>query len=153
MTLTRWQRPLLWDTERHLSTLRDEIDQLFESPLSLLHNASQPFSNGWVPALDVYEDKDHLFVRAEVPGMNKDEIDISVHDGVLTVSGERNLAAEHEKAEAHRVERFVGRFQRSINLPHPVDLANVSATYRDGILAITLPKAEEAKPKQITIHE
>jgi HSP20 family protein len=133
--------------------LREEINQLFESPLSLLENASQPFSSGWVPPLDVYEDKDHLFVRAEVPGMKKDEIDISLHEDVLTLSGERKLDKEYEKSVPHRVERFVGHFQRSINLPQPVDIANVRAIYRDGILAITLPKAEEAKPKQITIHE
>jgi HSP20 family protein len=153
MTLTRWQTPLLSNTASHLSSLRDEIDQLFESPFALLESASQPFSSGWVPALDVYEDKDHLFVRAEVPGMKKDEIDISLHDSVLSLSGERKLDNDYKKAQPHRVERFVGRFQRSINLPHPVDVANVNATYRDGILAITLPKAEEAKPKQITIHE
>jgi len=151
MTLTRWQRPQFWDTARQLSSLRDEIDRLFESPLSWLENGSQPFSGGWAPAIDVYEDKDHLFVRAEVPGLKKDEIDISLHEGVLTLSGERKLEKEYDKAQSHRVERFVGRFQRSITLPHPVDAKNVRATYKDGILAVTLPKAEEAKPKQISV--
>jgi len=151
MTLTRWQRPHLWDTARHLSSLRDEIDRLFESPLSWFENGSQPFSSGWVPAIDVYEDKDHVFVRAEVPGIKKDEIEISLHEGVLTLSGERKLEKDYEKANSHRVERFAGRFQRSITLPHPVDAAKVRATYKDGILAVTLPKAEEAKPKQISV--
>jgi HSP20 family protein len=151
MTLTRWQRPQFWDTARQLSSLRDEIDRLFESPLSWFENGSQPFSGGWVPAIDVYEDKDHVFVRAEVPGMKKDEIDISLHEGVLTLSGERKLEKEYDKAQSHRVERFVGRFQRSITLPHPVEAKNVRATYKDGILAVTLPKAEEAKPKQISV--
>ena len=150
MTLTRWQRPRLWD-ERQLSSLRDEVARLFESPLSLFEDGSQPFSSGWVPAMDVYEDKDNVFVRAEVPGMKKDEIDISLHEGVLTLSGERKLEKEHDKAQTHRVERFVGRFQRSITLPHPVDAARVRATYKDGILAVTLPKSEEAKPKQISV--
>jgi HSP20 family protein len=149
MTLTRWQRA--WDSARQLSSLRDEIDRLFESPLAWLENGSQPFSGGWTPAIDVYEDKDHVFVRAEVPGMKKDEIDISLHEGVLTLSGERKLEKEYDQSETHRVERFVGRFQRSISLPSPVDAAKVRATYKDGILAITLPKAEEAKPKQITV--
>jgi HSP20 family protein len=151
MTLTRWQRPHLWDTARHLFSLRDEIDRLFDSPLSLFENGSQPFSNGWAPAIDVYEDKDNLFVRAEVPGMKKDEIEISLHEGVLTLSGERKLEKEYEKANSHRAERFAGRFQRSLTLPHPVDGAKVRATYKDGILAVTLPKAEEAKPKQISV--
>lgn len=90
-------------------------------------------------------------MRAEVPGMKKDEIDISLHEGVLTLSGERKLEKEYEKAEGHRVERFVGRFQRSITLPSQVDATKVRATYRDGILAVTLPKAEQAKPKQISV--
>jgi HSP20 family protein len=128
--------------------LREEIDRLFESPAE---NGSQPFSSGWVPAVDVYEDKDYLFVRAEVPGMKKEEIDISLHEGVLILSGERKLEKEYANAESHRIERFVGRFQRSINLPQPVDAANVRASYKDGILAVALPKAEEAKPKQISV--
>src|SRR5688572_7211409 len=151
MTLTRWTRPD-WTPARQLSSLRDEIDRLFESPLAWFENGSQPFSSGWVPAIDVYEDKDHVFVRAEVPGMKKDEIEISLHEGVLTLSGERKLEKEYEQAQSHRVERFAGRFQRSITLPSPVDAAKVRATYKDGILAATLPKAEEAKPKQITVN-
>jgi HSP20 family protein len=147
MTLTRWKRANHWE---QLSSLRDEIDRLFGAPLGWFENGSQPFRGGWVPAIDVYEDKDHVFVRAEVPGMKKDELEISLHEGVLTLSGERKL--EDDKAEAHRVERFAGRFQRSISLPSPVDGAKVRATYKDGILAITLPKAEEAKPKQITVN-
>ena len=147
-TLTRWKRGN-WDSARQLSSLREEIDRLFESPLSWFENASQPFSSGWIPAIDLYEDKDNVFVRAEVPGMKKEEIDISLHEGVLTLSGERKL--DYEKAESHRVERFVGRFQRSITLPSPVDAAKVRATYKDGILAVTLPKSEEAKPKQISV--
>src|SRR4026207_616764 len=109
MTLTRWKRGN-WDSARQLSSLRDEIDRLFESPLSWFENVSQPFTSGWVPAIDLYEDKDHVFVRAEVPGMKKEEIDISVHEGVLTLSGERKLEKDYEKAEGHRVGRFVGRF-------------------------------------------
>src|SRR5688572_25069612 len=149
MTLTRWQRANHWN---ELSSLRDEIDRLFGTPLAWFESASQPFSGGWNPAIDVYEDKDNVFVRAEVPGMKKDEIDISLHEGVLTLSGERKLEKEYDKAQTHRVERFAGRFQRSISLPSPVDAAKVRAAYKDGILAITLPKAEEAKPKQITIN-
>ena len=151
MTLTRWQRPN-WDPARQLSTLREEIDRLFESPLAWFENGSQPFSSGWAPAIDVYEDKDSVFVRAELPGMKKDEIDISLHEGVLTLSGERKLEKDYEKADSHRTERFVGRFQRSVTLPAPVESGKVRATYKDGVLAVTLPKAEEAKPKQITVN-
>ncbi|MCI0745107.1 MAG: Hsp20/alpha crystallin family protein [Verrucomicrobia subdivision 3 bacterium] len=152
MTLTRWQRPGYWDPVRQLSTLREEIDRLFESPLSWLENGSQPFSSGWLPAIDLYEDKDNVFVRVELPGIKKEEIDISLHEGVLTLSGERRFDKEFDEAETHRMERFAGRFQRSISLPAPVDAAKVRATYKDGVLAITLPKQEEAKPKQIAVN-
>ena len=154
MTLTRWHRPeLSWSPFRQLSSLRDEIDRLFEAPLSSLTELSQPFSGGWVPALDLYEDKDNYVVKMELPGMNKEGIDISLHDGVLSVSGERKDEQKHEDSETYRSERFFGRFQRSITLPATVDGSKVNASYQDGILTITLPKAEEAKPKQITINE
>jgi HSP20 family protein len=154
MTLTRWHRPeLSWSPFRQLSSLRDEIDRLFEAPLSSLTELSQPFSGGWVPALDLYEDKDNYVVKMELPGMSKEGIDISLHDGVLSVSGERKDEQKHEDGETYRSERFFGRFQRSITLPASVDGSKVNASYQDGILTITLPKAEEAKPKQITINE
>src|SRR5436190_17632561 len=90
MALVRWQRPetARWDPFRQLSTLRNEIDRLFEEPFSFL-GETQPFMSGWSPALDVFEDKDNLVVKAELPGMRKDEIEISLHDNVLSLSGER----------------------------------------------------------------
>src|SRR5437867_5134291 len=119
MRLTRWQRPELtvWDPFRRLSSLRDEIDRLFESPLSALTEATQPFLSGWLPAVDLFEDKDNLTVKAELPGMKKEEIDISLHDGVLTLSGERKAETKHEDAEVCRSERFLGRFHRTLALP------------------------------------
>jgi HSP20 family protein len=154
MTLTRLHRPALsWSPFRQLSSLRDEIDRLFEAPLSSLTELSQPFSGGWVPALDLYEDKDNYVVKMELPGMNKEGIDISLHDGVLSISGERKEEEKHEDAETYRSERFFGRFQRCITLPATVDGSKVNASYTDGILTVTLPKSEEAKPKQITINE
>jgi HSP20 family protein len=153
MKLTRWQRPeLTWTPFRQLSTLRDEIDRLFDAPLSSLTELSQPFSSGWVPALDLSEDKDNYVVQMELPGMNKEAIDISLHEGVLSISGERKEEEKHEAHEAYRSERFFGRFQRSVTLPAAVDAEKVSAAYKDGILTVTLPKTEEAKPKQITIN-
>lgn len=154
MRLTRWQRPQLtvWDPFRQLSSLRDEIDRLFESPLSTLTEATQPFLNGWSPAVDVSQDKDNITLRAELPGMKKEEIDISLHDGVLTLSGERKAEQTHEEADACRSERFLGRFQRTLTLPSLVDADKAKASYKDGILTVVLPKAEEAKPKQIEVN-
>jgi len=149
--LTRWQRPEVgWPTFGRLSSLRDEIDRLFEAPLAEFARGSHLLS-GWTPALDVFEDKDNVIVKAELPGMKKDEIEVSLHDGTLNISGERKNESKLENAEVYRAERFVGRFQRSVSLPTPVAADKVSAQYKDGILTINLPKTEEAKPKHIDV--
>jgi len=153
MTLTRWHGSDGFQLSpfRHLSTLRDQIDRLFESPLSELTHASQQFLSGWMPAVDVYEDKDKVTVKAELPGLRKEDIDISLHDGVLAISGERKQEDRPQEAEQYRSERFMGRFQRLLTLPAAVNADQVKATYKDGILYVTLPKAEEAKPKHIEV--
>jgi len=133
-----------------LSDLRDEIDRLFEMPLAELSRTS-PLLSGWTPPIDVHEDKDNLVVTAELPGMKKDEIEISLHDNALTISGERKGEREFKDAEVYRAERFVGRFQRTITLPTPVAADKVKAQYKDGVLVVTLPKTEEAKPKRIDV--
>jgi HSP20 family protein len=134
-----------------LTDLRDEIDRLFEGPLAQLARGSQLLS-GWSPALDIYEDKDNLFVKVELPGMKREDIDVSLHEGTLSISGERKGESKLENAEVYRAERFVGRFQRTVALPTPVAADKVKAQYKDGVLAITLPKTEEAKPKQIDVN-
>ena len=152
-SLTRWQRLGLatWPGFGRLTDLRDEIDCLFESPLSEMARTSQLLS-GWTPALDLYEDKDNLFVKVELPGMKREEIDVSLHDGSLSISGERKSEQKHEDADVYRGERFFGRFQRTVTLPTPVAADKVKAQYKDGILTITLPKTEEAKPKHIDVN-
>lgn len=151
-SLTRWQRPHLatWPGFGQLTSLRDEIDRLFDAPLAELARTSQLLS-GWTPALDMYEDKDNVYVRAELPGMKKEDIDVSLHNGSLSISGERKNQEEFKDAEVYRSERFVGRFQRTVTLPTPVAADKIKAQYKDGILSVTLPKAEEAKPKQIDV--
>lgn len=134
------------------SSLRNEINRLFESPWGGTSPASQLFDEGWVPALDLYEDRDNLMVKAELPGLNKEAIEISLHDGTLTISGERKSEDRKEEAGAYRSERFFGRFHRTLSLPKAVDGAKVQATYKDGVLTVTLPKAEEAKPRQIQVN-
>lgn len=151
--LTRWQRPELatWPGFGRLTSLRDEIDRLFETPLAGLTQSSQLLS-GWTPALDMYEDKDNMYVRAELPGMKKEEIDLSLHNDMLSISGERKQENKFGDAEVYRAERFFGRFQRTITLPTSVAADKVKAQYKDGILMITLPKTEEAKPKHINVN-
>jgi len=153
MSLIRYQAPELstWPTFGRLSNLRDELDTLFELPFwSNFGRQTQLFS-GWTPALDLYQNNDNLIAVVELAGMRKEDIEISLHDGMLAISGERKSGTpEGDKAE--RTERYTGKFRRSITLPSRVDANKVSATYKDGILTITLPKAEEAKPKQIQVN-
>lgn len=150
-SLARWQRPdLTWPTFGRLTNLRDEIDRLFEVPLAELAHTSQLLS-GWTPAFDVFEDKDNFYVRAELPGMRKEDIDLSLHNGSLSVSGERKSEEKLKDAEVYRTERFFGRFQRTITVPAEVAVDKIKAQYKDGILSVTLPKAEEAKPKHIDV--
>jgi HSP20 family protein len=151
--LTRWQRPTLpvWQGFGRLTDLRDEIDRLFEAPMAELARGSQLLS-GWTPALDLYEDKDNLYVKAELPGMKREDIEVSLHDGTLSISGERKNESKHEDADIYRSERFFGRFQRTVTLSSPVAPDKVKAQYKDGILTVTLPKTEEAKPKHIEVN-
>jgi HSP20 family protein len=92
-----------------------------------------------------------MIATVELPGMRKEDIEISLHDGTLTISGERKHKSSASGENAERTERYIGRFRRSIALPTSVEVSKVSATYLDGILTVTLPKAEEVKPKQIQV--
>jgi HSP20 family protein len=153
MSISRYQAPELstWPTFGRLSNLRDELDPLFELPFwSNFGRQTQLFS-GWTPVLDLYENNNNLIAVIELPGMRKEDIEVSLHDGMLTIAGERQSHTE-EGHQAERSERYVGKFRRSISLPTRVDASKVNATYKDGILMITLPKAEEAKPKQIQVN-
>jgi len=152
MNVIRWQQPTLtaWPRFGRLTDLRDEIDRLFDGTLAEFTQSSNLLS-GWTPAFDVYEDKDNFTVVAELPGMTKEDIEVSLHNGSLSVSGERKSDSKREDAEVYRAERFFGRFQRTITLPTTVAGDKVKAQYKDGVLTITLPKTEEAKPKQIDV--
>ena len=152
MNLIRYQNPELtsWPSLDQWVSLRDNLNSLVEAPFwSGFGRSGQLFSN-WSPALDLYQNNDNVVAVVELPGMRREDIEISLHDGTLTISGERKHGSVNgDKAE--RTERYIGTFRRSITLPARVDGNKVSATYRDGILTVTLPKAEEAKPKQIPV--
>jgi len=153
MSLIRYQTPdsIAWPALGRLSNLRDELDSLFELPfLSNVAGQTQLFS-GWTPALDLYQSNDNVVAVAELPGMRKEDIEISLHEGMLTISGERSHERDPDE-KAERSERYVGKFRRSVTLPARVDASKVNATYKDGILTVTLPKAEEAKPRQIQVN-
>ncbi len=147
MSLFKYINPEL-STRSPLSNLRDQFGRLFE----VAFNERQPESfNDWSPALDAFEDKDKYVVSLEVPGLKKEEIKVVVHDGVLTVSGERKFEKETKEGTVHRAERTYGKFSRSVTLPAAVKADQVAASYKDGVLTVEVPKAEEAKPKSIEI--
>lgn len=152
MNIVRYQSPELstWSPFDRLSSLRDEMNRLFDVSYPGFGGGADLFS-GWSPALDVSQGKDAVFVKVELPGMRKEDIDISLHDGTLTIAGERKHEEEKKEGELFRSERFFGRFQRSVALPSPVDPGKVKAVYKDGILTVTLPKTEESKPRQIEV--
>ena len=152
MKLIRYQAPnsTPWPALDRWSNLRDELNSFFYMPFWSGFGQTGQLFTGWSPALDLYESGDHFVAVVELPGMRKDVIDISLHDGTLTISGERKRESNNGET-AQRTERYVGTFRRSISLPTRVDPSKVSATYQDGILKVTLPKAEEAKPKQIQV--
>lgn len=152
MNLIRYQTrdAAPWPAVERWNNPGDGLNSFLEMPFwSTFGRAGQLFT-GWSPALDLYESGDHFVAIVELPGMRKQDIDISLHDGTLTISGERKR--ENTNGETtQRTERYVGTFRRSITLPTRVDAGKVSATYENGILKVTLPKAEEAKPKQIQV--
>jgi HSP20 family protein len=133
-----------------LNRIRNEINRIFEDPFSLL-SASTSFFEGMEPRLDVYDDKDKITVKAELPGLKKEDIQVSLDGDTLTISGERLEEQEQKDRETYRSERYFGRFQRSITLSQKVDPKRIEANYNDGILTIVLPKTEEAKPKRIEV--
>lgn len=143
MKLIQFDRPALAAFGvRQLTNLQDEIDRLFD-------NSVQP----WTPSLDVHEDKDNFTIRVELPGLKREDIDISLDNGTLVISGERKVENVSEDTAVHRREFSYGKFQRVLNLPSEVTADKVKAQYKDGILTVTLAKAEAAKPKQIAISE
>jgi HSP20 family protein len=106
---------------------------------------------GWMPAFDVSETENEIVVKAELPGMDVKDIDIALTDGLLTIKGEREMEKEDKEENYHRIERQFGSFSRSLNLGTKVRADGIEAGYKDGILTVTLPKAEESKPKKIEV--
>ena len=143
MELVRWQ-PFAG-----FSNGRSVFDDLFDDNLD--RSWAQPSKSKWYPAVDVLESKDSYHIRAELPGMKREDFKVEVKDGTLTLSGERKSEKLAEGVEYRHVERVDAKFWRSFSLPETVKHDGIEATYKDGVLEIRVPKAEEAKPRQIEI--
>src|SRR5829696_2389337 len=155
-TMTRW------DPFQDLRDAQDEMAQMAQmaqmSP-RLAHALGlhgQPQGSGtataWAPALDISERKDAYLVTVELPGVEADDLDITLEDGLLTIQGERHCAQESSEQQFHRVERRYGAFRRSITLPAQVQADQIEASFDNGVLEVMVPKAEEAKPKRIRVR-
>jgi HSP20 family protein len=131
-----------------ITSMRAEMDRMYDSTFGPSFRSPASLS-GWNPAVNVYQDKDQFIVVAELPGLKKEEIEISLHGDTLALSGERKR--EESSRQGLLTERFYGKYQRSLTLPTAVDPDKVKAIYKDGLLQVVLPKAEEAKPKQIEV--
>jgi HSP20 family protein len=137
---------------RDLMTLQDRMNRLFgESYRPQTGEEDWALGGSWAPAVDIYEQDNNIVIKAELPGVDPKDVDIRLDNNVLTIKGERKFDNEVKKENYHRVERAYGVFTRSFTLPSGVDPNGIKAEYKDGVLRLTLPKREEAKPKQIQI--
>jgi len=138
---------MLWNVDpwRELERVRQQLDDVFGG-------IGRSVANRSFPLVNVYDAGDSIIVAAEMPGMNKDKVSITYNDGALTLSGVREPLAETNKMDPIREERPVGEFQKMVNIPVKIVPDKIAAVFRDGLLSVTLPKAEEAKPKSIKIQ-
>lgn len=138
------------DPFRELASLQDRFTTFFEN-LSDVSAKDQLATGTFVPAVDIYEDEHNLVLKLEVPGLNEEDLNVSLENNTLTVTGERKFEKEEKEENFHRIERRYGSFTRTFRLPNTVDVEKVEAGYDKGILKITLGKRAEAKPKQIKV--
>ena len=145
MALMRFSSPL-----RDMLQFQNEMNRL----LSTYSPASQEdtLTGAWAPQVDIYEDADGIKVHADLPGVEQKDLDIQVDNGMLTVKGERKLAHEEKKENYHRIERSYGSFARSFSLPDYADTEHVEASFKNGVLQVSIPKRAEKKPKQIKVE-
>ena len=136
-----------------LNRLRDQLNKMYSPDLqpSLWDDQGSVFSNSWMPTVDVKEAEDKFQFLADIPGVNPEDIDVTCENGVLTIKGERKFAADDEKEGYRRIERSRGSFFRRFLLPDAVDADHIKASSKNGVLELTIPKAEKAKPRKIEI--
>ncbi len=141
-----------WDPLRDLLSIQDRMNRLFEQTLSRSRVVEGIAPSTWTPAVDIYETPERVVMKAELPGLAREDIEVQIRDNTLILRGERRFAKDVEQENYLRIERAYGAFQRSFTLPATIQQDRIRAVFRDGVLELTLPKAEEAKPKKIVIE-
>lgn len=152
MAIVRWNpggEPANVSTD--ILSMQREINKMFGDFFRTDRDESSLLARDWKPAADFVEEDDAYVAKVELPGVRKDDVKITMQDNVLTIRGEKKEEKKGKEGGAHRVERFYGSFQRSFSLPASVNSNGIEAEYKEGILTITMPKAEESKPKQIEV--
>ncbi len=144
----------IFDPWRDFGTLQERINRIFDETMRALYpQEGEELERGtWIPAVDIHETEDNYVVKADLPGMKKEDIQIDLKDSTLTIRGEKKFEEKVSKDNYIRTERAYGTFVRSFTLPNNVDAEKIKASYKDGVLELTLPKKEEAKPKQIKVE-
>jgi HSP20 family protein len=138
-----------WDPFRDVASFQDQMSRLCgDLPLRFLGGDGV---GGWYPPVDISEEEDRIVLRAELPGVGKDDIDINVENGTISLRGEKKQEKQVDSENAYRMERFYGSFSRSFVLPTTIDPENIKASFSDGVLEIVLPKADDAKPRKIQV--
>ena len=146
MTLVRW------DPFREFAQLQHRFNRAFGETYGRGSDEAFLTSGAWVPPVDIYQNGEHeLVLKAELPDMTREEIDVTVDKGTLTIKGEKKFSPDVKEDQFHRIERRYGAFSRSFSLPQAVDASKVTAEYRNGVLTVRLPLREEAKPRQIKV--
>jgi HSP20 family protein len=141
-----------WEPARELGTLQNEMNRLFKTFFDAPTGATgEAPLRRWMPAMDLLETEDHFVLRADLPGMTEDDVNIELEDTTLTISGQRKAEHEERKEGAYRVERAFGSFSRSLTLPQGVDPEAVTANFEHGVLEVHVPKPEQRKPRRIAI--
>lgn len=140
-----------YDPFRDLRTLQEEVNRLFSTNLTRGFGEEGIGRGAWNPSVDIYENKDQIVLEAELPGMNREDFELSVENNVITLRGERQFEKKDDSDNYHRVERSYGSFTRSFTLPQTVSGEGATAEYRNGVLRVTLPKREETKARRIQI--
>jgi len=141
-----------WEPFRDLLATQSHLDRLFREAFSPVWGEGELSTRTWAPPVDIYENGDSLVLKAELPGVDPKDVEVRVEDNTLYLKGERKFEKEVKEQSYHRVERSYGTFTRSFSLPNSIDSDKVQAEYKDGILTLTMPKREEAKPKTIKIN-
>jgi HSP20 family protein len=141
-----------YDPFRDLRSLQDEVNRLFSTNLSRVFGDEGIARGAWNPNVDIYESKDQIVIEAELPGMNREDFDLSFENNIITLRGERRFEKKDESDNYHRVERSYGSFTRSFTLPPTVTGEGITAEYRNGVLRVTLQKREEVKARRIEVQ-